>query len=117
MMQNQSKPIPTLLEGWKDKLGGLRYKTPSSTTSSNNKKYVFNRYLKISGVAKRTKCNSVTAVTKTARSKGVLDASGLPNTASDYEKALEAIKLLTENVRRGPLNCATIKCAPRALIA
>ena len=47
----------------------------------------------------------------------VLDASGLPNTASDYEKALEAIQLLTENVRRGPRNCATIKCAPRALIA
>jgi len=58
------------------------------------------------------KCNSVTAVTTTARSKGVLDASGLPNTASNYKKALEAIKLLTGNVRQGPLNCATIKCAP-----
>ena len=51
----------------------------------------------------RQKCNSVTAVTKTAHSKGVLDASELPNTASNYEKALEAIKLLTENVRQRPL--------------
>ena len=57
------------------------------------------------------------AVTTTALNKGVLDTSGLPNTASNYKKALEAIKLLTGNVRQGPLNCATIKCAPRALIA
>jgi hypothetical protein len=46
----------------------------------------------------RQKCNSLTAVTMTARSKGVLDVSGRPNTASDYKKALEAIKLLTESV-------------------
>jgi hypothetical protein len=47
--------------------------------------------------------------------KRLLDASGLPNTASNYKKALEAIKLLTESVRRGPLNCAPLKCASRAL--
>jgi hypothetical protein len=51
----------------------------------------------------RQKCKAMTAVTKTACSKGVLDLLGLPNTASDYKKALEAIKLLTESVRRGPL--------------
>ena len=54
-MQNQSRPILPPLEGWKDELGGLRYKTPSSTTSSNNKRYVLNRYFKISGIKKRTK--------------------------------------------------------------
>ena len=37
----------------------------------------------------------------------VLDVSGRPNTASDYKKALEAIKLLTESVRREPLKSAT----------
>jgi hypothetical protein len=33
----------------------------------------------------------------------VLDVSGRPNTR-DYGKALEALKLLTENVLRGPHN-------------
>ena len=34
----------------------------------------------------------------------LLDASGRPNTRRDYEKALETIKLLTENIMREPLN-------------
>jgi hypothetical protein len=33
--------------------------------------------------------------------KSLLDVSGRPNTR-DYGKALEALKLLTENVLRGP---------------
>ena len=33
----------------------------------------------------------------------LLNASGRPTTRRDYEKALEAIKLLTENVTREPL--------------
>jgi hypothetical protein len=33
--------------------------------------------------------------------RGVLDVSGRPKTR-DYGKALEALKLLTENVSRGP---------------
>ncbi len=47
--------------------------------------------------------------------KGVLDASGRPNTRRDYdyEKAFEAIKLLTENIMREPLNIS----GTRALFA
>jgi hypothetical protein len=45
----------------------------------------------------------MTTLTKPPRSKGVLDVSGQPNTR-DYGKALEALKLLTENVLRGPRN-------------
>ena len=36
--------------------------------------------------------------------KGVLDASGGPTTRRDYKKAFGAIKLLTENIMREPLN-------------
>jgi hypothetical protein len=36
-------------------------------------------------------------------SKSMLDVSGRPNTR-DYGKALEALKLLTENILRGPHN-------------
>ncbi len=45
--------------------------------------------------------------------KGVLDASGRPNTRKDYKKALEAIKLLTENIVQEPLNIS----GTRALFA
>jgi hypothetical protein len=37
----------------------------------------------------------------TSRSKGVLDRSGLPDTAVDYEKALEARKLLSASDLHG----------------
>jgi len=46
----------------------------------------------------------MTTLTKPPRSKGVLDVSGRPNTR-DYGKALEALKLLTENVMRRPPVC------------
>ncbi len=45
----------------------------------------------------------MTTLSKPPRSKGVLNASGRPTTRRDYEKALEAIKLLTDNVMREPL--------------
>ncbi len=41
------------------------------------------------------------ARTITSRSKGVLDRSGLPDTAVDYEKALEARKLLSASDLHG----------------
>jgi len=45
----------------------------------------------------------MTTLSKPPRSKGVLNASGRPTTRRDYENALEAIKLLTENVTQEPL--------------
>ena len=40
-------------------------------------------------------------MTITSRSKGVLDSSGLPESARDYEKARETRKLLSASVPHG----------------
>jgi hypothetical protein len=45
------------------------------------------------------------ARTITSRSKGVLDRSGLPDTTVDYEKALEARKLLSASDLHGNRRC------------
>ena len=58
---------------------------------------------KLVELRRRQKGYAMTTLTKPPRSKGVLDVSGRPNTR-DYGKALEALKLLTENVLRGPHN-------------
>ena len=51
----------------------------------------------------RQKSYAMTTLSKPPHSKGVLNASGRPTTRRDYKKALEAIKLLTENVTQEPL--------------
>jgi hypothetical protein len=58
---------------------------------------------KLVELRRKQKSYAITTVTKPTRSKGVLDVSGRPKTR-DYGKALEALKLLTENVLRGPHN-------------
>jgi hypothetical protein len=58
---------------------------------------------KLVELRRKQKSYAMTTVSKPTRSKGVLDVSGRPNTR-DYGKALEALKLLTENVLRGPHN-------------
>ena len=52
----------------------------------------------------RLRYKAMTTLTKPPGSKGVLDISGWPNTASDYQRALAASrKLITESVTRGPV--------------
>ncbi len=64
------------------------------------------------------------ARTITSRSKGVLDRSGLPNNAGDYEKALEARKLLSASDSHGDrchseraMQMLTQQCRRQALLA
>ena len=68
---------------------------------------------KLVELRRRQKSYAMTTLAKPPRSKGVLDVSGRPNTR-DYGKALEALKLLTENVLRRPHVMATTRLGRRA---